>query len=137
VALFAILGSKPTAGVALVITLILLAVITFMTVTFLVVTRSESGTVRVTTDQATAMLAAEVGLEQAKIQIIAPMLAFTNVFTPSFMVSTNYQSSWFTNGSAVFAAGKRWEWTLPSRAAGSFAATSGMWQSAHFCAFAG
>ena len=44
-------------------------------------------------------------------------------------------SSWslspFTNGSAVFAPGKRWEWTLPSRAAGSFDGTSGMWQSAH------
>ena len=46
-------------------------------------------------------------------------------------------SSRFTKGSAVFAAGKRCECTWPSRAAGSFAGTSGMWQSAQPCAFGG
>ena len=47
--------------------------------------------------------------------------------------------SWspFTNGSAVFAAGKRCDLTLPSLATGSFPATSGMWQSAHFCGLGG
>ena len=94
--------SRKVQGVALVITLILLAVITFMTVTFLVVTRSESGNVRATTDQATAALAAETALEQAQVQIIAPMLAFTNASMLGFMVSTNYQSPYFTNGSQNF-----------------------------------
>jgi hypothetical protein len=96
------LRPQPNSGVALVITLILLAVITFMTVTFLVVTRSETGNVKTATDQTTAMLAAEEALEQAKIQMVAPMLAFTNAYTPSYMVSTNYQSPWFTNGSASY-----------------------------------
>ena len=44
-------------GVALIITLILLAVITFMAITFLVVSRSEKGSVSVSTDQLTARLA--------------------------------------------------------------------------------
>ena len=52
-------------------------------------------------------------------------------------VTRSCSGSWLTKGRAVFAAGKRWEWTWPSRAAGSCAATSGMWQSAHFWGFAG
>ena len=52
-------------------------------------------------------------------------------------VARSCSASPFTKGSAVFAAGKRWEWIFPSRAAGSFAATSGMWQSAHFWGLAG
>ena len=49
-------------GVALVITLILLAVITFMAVTFLVVSRSEKGAVVTTTDQTIARMAADAAL---------------------------------------------------------------------------
>jgi hypothetical protein len=45
--------------------------------------------------------------------------------------------SWFTKGSAVFAAGKRCDFTFPFLAAGSLEATSGMWQSAHFCGLGG
>ena len=48
---------------------------------------------------------------------------------------------WFWSGlaigSAVFAAGKRCDRTWPFWAAGSFDATSGMWQSVHFCGVAG
>jgi len=78
------------AGVALVITLILLAVITFMTVTFLVVTNAERSNVATATDQTTARLAAEQAIEAGKDQIIIPMLSFTNPFTVGLMVSTNF-----------------------------------------------
>src|SRR5262249_28448793 len=52
-------------GVALVITLILLSVITFMAITFLVVSRGEKSTVGSVTEQTTARLAAEQALEMA------------------------------------------------------------------------
>src|SRR5438046_1043253 len=48
---------SPERGIALVITLILLAIITFLAITLLVVTRSEKGTVGVKADQTTAALA--------------------------------------------------------------------------------
>ncbi len=61
--------------------------------------------------------------------------------TPSFRNSCVMRScSWspLTNGSAVLAAAKRCDFTLPpSCATGSFEATSGMWQSLHFCGLGG
>src|ERR1041385_1257073 len=80
-------------GVALVITLILLSVITFMAVTFLVVTRSEKGSVSEEADQTTAKNVADEGLEYAKMQLLAQMLAYTNPFAVNLMVSTNYELS--------------------------------------------
>src|SRR5260221_600044 len=65
-------------GIALVITLILLSVITFMAVTFLVVSRRERGAVTTMTDQANATFAADAAVERAKAQLIAAMLAQTN-----------------------------------------------------------
>src|SRR5690348_8817104 len=53
-------------GVALVITLILLSVITFMAITFLVVSRGEKSTVGSVTEQTTSRLAAEQALEMAQ-----------------------------------------------------------------------
>jgi hypothetical protein len=88
------------AGIALVITLILLAVITFMAVTFLVVTRGERSNVTSITEQTTSRLAADAALEVAKAELIAPMLAQTNASTVSLIVSTNYHSPYFTNGIA-------------------------------------
>src|SRR5207249_3506426 len=64
-----------SSGIALVITLILLAIITFLAITLLVVTRSEKGTVGVKADQTTAALAADAALEQVKLDLLAPMLA--------------------------------------------------------------
>jgi hypothetical protein len=77
-------------GVALVITLILLSVITFMTVTFLALSRRERGAVTTTTDQNTAQLAVDAALERAKAQILASMLASANRFAMDFQVSTNF-----------------------------------------------
>ncbi len=77
-------------GVALVITLVLLSVITFMAVTFLVVSRSQHGSVATETDQAIARLAADNARERAIAQLLAPIMVWTNEFNYGLLVSTNY-----------------------------------------------
>ncbi len=77
-------------GVALVITVILLAVVTFMALTFLAVSRRERGAVTTTTDTATARLAADDALAAAEAQIAATTLATTNPYNFGLLVSTNY-----------------------------------------------
>src|SRR5438105_15606099 len=66
----------PQSAVALVITLILLAVITFMAVTFLVVSRGEKTSVGTAADQTAAKFAADAARENAIADILAPMLAW-------------------------------------------------------------
>ena len=83
----------PERGVALVITLVLLSVITFMAVTFLVVSRSQHGSVTTETDQAIARLAADTARERAIAELLAPILASTNEFNYGLLVSTNYINS--------------------------------------------
>src|SRR6266567_2892466 len=85
-----VMGHRSSSAVALVITLILLSVITFMAVTFLVVSRAQKGAVSTTTDQTTAKLAADAGFERAKAELLAPILAFTNPAGYDLRVSTNY-----------------------------------------------
>jgi hypothetical protein len=80
-------------GVALVITLVLLSVITFMTVAFLVLTRSQHGSVGTETDQAGARFAADAARERAITELIIPILASTNEFNYGLLVSTNYVNS--------------------------------------------
>ncbi len=77
-------------GVALVITLVLITVITFMAITFLIVSRSQHGAVATATDQAIARLAADAARERAIVEALAPMLAWTNEFKYGLVVSTNY-----------------------------------------------
>lgn len=77
-------------AVALVITLILLSVITFMTVAFLVLSRNERGSVSGATEQAVARLATDNALASAEAQILGPMLAFNNVGAYDLAVSTNF-----------------------------------------------
>jgi hypothetical protein len=77
-------------GVALVITLVLLSIITFMAVTFLVVSHYQHGSVVVETDQATARLAADEARERALAQLITPILASNNEFNYGLLVSANY-----------------------------------------------
>ncbi len=86
----AIRNPHSRSGVALVVTLLLLSIITFMTVTFLVVSRSQKGSVVTETEQAIARLAADMGLERAKTELLAPILASTNVFNYGLLVATNY-----------------------------------------------
>src|ERR1051325_2784494 len=69
-------------GVALVITLILLAVITFMAITFLAIARRERGSVTTETDQHSARLASEGGMDQAIAQLVATIIANSNAYAP-------------------------------------------------------
>ena len=67
-------SARPQQGVALVITLVLLSVITFMAVTFLVVSRREREQVtNVLRNQRDATFAANEALQQSKAQIVAHM----------------------------------------------------------------
>jgi hypothetical protein len=86
-------------GVALVITLILLSVITFMAIAFLVISRHASEAVTSVTQQAVAKQAAYGAVQQVEASVIASMLAKNEGFDFGPMVSQNYQSPAFTNGS--------------------------------------
>jgi len=77
-------------GVALVITLILLSVITFMAVTFLAVSRRDQNAVKTMADQTGSRTAAETAIEHAKAELLAPILATTNPFNFELLVSTTY-----------------------------------------------
>jgi Tfp pilus assembly protein PilX len=77
-------------GVALIITLILLSVVTFMAITFLALSRRERSAVTTVTDTAGARLAADAALANAEAQIIANVLSTTNPYNFSLLVSTNY-----------------------------------------------
>ncbi len=98
---------RKTDGVALVITLIFLAVITFMTVTFLVVTRRERERSITQTSQSDAKFGADVAFEHAKAQMIASMLARNNSYDLGLFVSTNYINAnvYGTNGALIRAGG--------------------------------
>jgi hypothetical protein len=69
---------------------VLLSVITFMAVTFLVVSRSQHGSVATETDQAIARLGADTARERAIAQLLAPIMAWTNEFNYGLLASTNY-----------------------------------------------
>ena len=84
--------NTPHSGVALVITLVLLSIITFMAVTFLVVSRSQHGSVVTETDMAIARLAADSARERAIADLLAPIQAGTNEFNYGLRVSANYIS---------------------------------------------
>ena len=56
----------------------------------------------------------------------------------NFSVCASCSVSWLTNGTAVFAAAKRCEWTVPSAwRPGSADFTGVMWQSTQVCPFGG
>jgi hypothetical protein len=86
-------GRAGQRGVALIISLILLAVITFMAVTFLVVSRSERGAVSTSTDQTIAREAANTAADRAIAEALASIMAWTNAGNYQLAVSTNYISS--------------------------------------------
>ncbi|MCX6895097.1 MAG: hypothetical protein NTZ16_06285, partial [Verrucomicrobia bacterium] len=78
------------AGIALVITLIMISVIAFMAITFLVLSQRERGSVSVIASQTDARLAAETALQTATAKLLAPVIAYTNPFDYDLLVSTNY-----------------------------------------------
>jgi hypothetical protein len=77
-------------GIALVITLVLLSIITFMAITLLVVTRSEKSSVSTNQDQTTATYVNDAAIENFKMLFTAPTLAFSNSYNYDFVVSTNF-----------------------------------------------
>ena len=89
------LARPSRSGIALVITLILLSVTLVMAVAFLAIARRERNSVTTTTDTATARLAADSALAAAQAQIVANILATTNLgaYNYSLLVSTNYVNS--------------------------------------------
>jgi hypothetical protein len=98
-----IINHQSQRGVALIITVILLAVVTFMALTFLAVSRRERGAVTTTTDTATARLAADDALASAEAQIVANVMATTNPYNFGLLVSTNYiNTNGFVPGNASY-----------------------------------
>ncbi|MDE3066828.1 MAG: hypothetical protein KGJ60_04670 [Verrucomicrobiota bacterium] len=85
-----IVNHNSQSGIALVLTVILLAVVTVMVLALLAVSRRERGAVTTTTDQTTARYAADAALANAEAQIMANVLAHTNPYDFGLVVSTNY-----------------------------------------------
>ena len=85
-----ILNPQSEKGVALIVTLIMLAVITFMATTFLVLSRRERNSVSTNTDQTKARFTADTALERAKAELLAGLIATANDQNFDLMVPTNF-----------------------------------------------
>lgn len=88
-------------GVALVVTIVLLAVITFLAVVFLALTGRETGAVKVSVNQSIAKQGAEAGFERAKAQLLTGILATTNAAHFGLLVSTNFINPYGFDSGAV------------------------------------
>lgn len=77
-------------GIALVITLIMLSVVTITAVTFLAVSRRERGAVAAAGEQIDARYATDAALNRVKAEIASRINASTNRSAFGLMVSTNY-----------------------------------------------
>jgi hypothetical protein len=77
-------------GVALVITLLMLSVVTIMAVVFLAISRREKASVTVQADQTVARLMTDAAVARARAEIAVGMMATTNPLNYNFSVSTNY-----------------------------------------------
>src|SRR5688572_16253979 len=80
------------AGVALVITLILLAVITFMAVTFLVISNSQKAAAGTAQQQTVARLAAGTATERCVADFVARIIATSNAFNAGLFVSQSFSN---------------------------------------------
>ncbi|PYM11985.1 MAG: hypothetical protein DME18_12525 [Verrucomicrobia bacterium] len=108
------MNRKSQRGVALVLTLIMLAMVTVMAVLFLGTSRRERASVTVNANLTDAKLAAGTGQTRALSEVIARIAAQTNLFAYDFLVSTNFiapegfqsgNTSW-TNVSYTYANGQ-------------------------------
>lgn len=84
-------------GVALVITLVMLSVVTLMAVTFLAISRRERASVAVANDQNTARLMADTALARAQADVVARVMAHGSLLDYDLMVSTNLWSPYGFN----------------------------------------
>ncbi|HEY5232222.1 MAG TPA: hypothetical protein VIK35_01635 [Verrucomicrobiae bacterium] len=85
-----IVNHKSQNGIALIITLILLAVTLVMALAFLAISRRESSSVTTAGETATARLAADAALANAEAEAMAGILSTTNPYDFGLLVSTNY-----------------------------------------------
>ncbi|MBL9127587.1 MAG: hypothetical protein JNL97_08070, partial [Verrucomicrobiales bacterium] len=79
-------------GIALITTLIMLSVVTLMAVAFLAVSRRERSSVTTSTDRVDAKAMAEIALQRAEAEIVARVLAASNLLAYDLLVSTNFIS---------------------------------------------
>ena len=77
-------------GVALVITLIFLAIITFLAVAFLATARRDKSSMSATQNQTGSKLMADQALARAQAEILGKMMARSNLLGVEMMVSRNY-----------------------------------------------
>ncbi len=77
-------------GVALVITLVMLSVVTFMAITFLAVSRRERAAVTVVEDLSRARHMAESAVARVQAEMLARVMASSNLLHYDFLVSTNF-----------------------------------------------
>jgi hypothetical protein len=77
-------------GVALVITLIMLSLITFLTVAFLATSRRERSSVTTSLSQTEAKLMADTALARAQAEAVARMMARTSLLSYDLNVSRNF-----------------------------------------------
>ena len=77
-------------GVALVITLIMLSIITFLAVAFLAISRRDKASVSGAQNQSDSRMFAEAGAARAQSELIARMLARSNLLVYDALVSRNY-----------------------------------------------
>ncbi len=76
-------------GVALVITLIMLSVVTLMAITFLALSRRERASIVATVDLTGAKTMADAATARAEAEVVARIAAQSNLFAYDLMVSTN------------------------------------------------
>ncbi len=81
---------RNSSGIALVITLLMLSVITFLAVAFLVLTRGHRDSVTTSLDLETAKAASQAGLARAQSEIIARMMAHHDLLNYDYMASHNF-----------------------------------------------
>jgi Tfp pilus assembly protein PilX len=84
-------------GIALVITLLMLSVITFLAIAFLAMSRRDRAAVTVTLDSATAQNMSDAAFNRAQAEIIAQMMAHGDALSYDYMVSRNYISPYGFN----------------------------------------
>ena len=80
---------RNTSGIALVITLLMLSVITFLAVALLVLTRTHRDTVSNTLDEQTAKAMSEAAVARAETEIVAHIMAHHDLFNYDYMASHN------------------------------------------------
>ena len=97
------MNRKSQRGVALVITLIMLAIVVIMAVLFLGISRRERVSVDVNVELTKAKYAAETGQTRAIAEVIAPIAAHSNALGYGMAVSTNFiTATGFRSGNSSF-----------------------------------